>query len=635
MNGWIFPSFKKDEIFSILASKIDVKTVSGEIEKENALEIKNAVDVESSIIVNGVESKVENIESGEDGPVYTTTIDNKEVEVTEKEVAIVPAKSEEFSSIVNEVNEENRFKTGKELFGKEAGEESVAEKIENNTTSKEAQLKDFITKSGETINALDYSHIKFSDIQLVEQSTILDKPRPSWCPEINEKYFSGYKDDKFVFDYIKLDDDRIILAVNGYTFKDDGSKDSFYSNINNKNQDAANDYAVVSLDQLVAVSDYYTKKRKQQIIVEKENGIIAKLEWVRKQPDSVLDSYKAFSYTRLSEKQKKKYTQSEWDALDKESKINEIPFMRSPVVALPVSRRVKQLDDDTMYRSNFRMYKKFTDKNYVVPTGRFSSSDPCAKEYQEIREAIKWKKKDLEIQREENSASYEKGFETSYGDSNTKNDLLDSHGVKIKTQNGKELKADQIEQIKSNLNEVYSSFGNRSEMSKNFGLKISHAGDKRMFARKALGIYIPSLRAIGVSDDKDMGKFGFTLAHEYSHFIDNYLGKKSGRHFASDDYNSLAGKIATTFRSNMNFKSESDYINRTCECFARAFEQYHAMKHYGEDVVKYKINGVQYHQDPNHVNKEKFNTLIKPLIDQFLNENNDLLKSAFNTLGIC
>jgi hypothetical protein len=43
----------------------------------------------------------------------------------------------------------------------------------------------------------------------------------------------------------------------------------------------------------------------------------------------------------------------------------------------------------------------------------------------------------MAIQREENAESYKKAYETSYGDSNTKDDLLDSHGVKVKSQSGK------------------------------------------------------------------------------------------------------------------------------------------------------------------------------------------------------
>src|SRR5206468_1746533 len=106
-----------------------------------------------------------------------------------------------------------------------------------------------------------------------------------------------------------------------------------------------------------------------------------------------------------------------------------------------------------------------------------------------------------------------------------------------------------------------------------------HAGTKKMFASTALGMYVPSMKAIGVSNNQEHDKFGFTLAHEYAHFIDNHLGEKTGRNYASDNHNSTAGKIAYKFRELMNKGkfTDTDYANRTCECFARALEQYHAM----------------------------------------------------------
>jgi hypothetical protein len=81
----------------------------------------------------------------------------------------------------------------------------------------------------------------------------------------------------------------------------------------------------------------------------------------------------------------------------------------------------------------------------------------------------------------------------------------------------------------------------------------------------------------------------------------------------------------------MNKASESKYINRTCECLARSFEQYHAMKEIGEDAIKSKLAGIPYHEEESHVPKGKFNTLIKPLIEQFLAENDALLKSLVDS----
>lgn len=627
LGGWIFPSAKHAEIAGLIAEKADLSTIDGDIQKENALAVKNAVEPGTTIENIGEKKVVESVIGVEGKSVYTVDNKGKKEDIAEKDIAIVP--KPDVTEVINEVSQVTRTKAGKEVFGKAEGEQSVGEKKDEDVTKRqEAQLKEFTTKSGEVIHALDYSFVKPSDIQLVDPDTILEKPKPYWCPDINEKAFTGYKDDKFVFDYIKLDDDRIILALNGY--KDKGKTDSFYDKTNAKDE-----YAVISLDQLVGISDYYTKKRKANIAADKVTGIERNLELVRKMDDIKLTAYKAFAYTRLSAKQKQKYSPEQWEVLDKESKIQEIPSMANPVISIPSAKRIKQLADDTMFGSNFRMYKRFTDNNYVVPTnGRFNPFEQVAMDYQSIREAIKWKRQDLEIQREENHGSYEKGSETSYGSSGTKDTILNSHGVMIKSQNGKEVSLNQTEQIKTALTEVYNSFGDRSKLAKNANLRISHSGDKLMYARKALGLYVPSMNAIGVSDNQEHGKFGFTLAHEFAHFIDNSVGKKQGRNYASDDYNSSAGKIATQFRKNMNVASESGYVNRTCECFARAMEQYHAMKTVGEDAIKSKVSGLAYHKSPEHVSKETFNATIKPLIEQFFKENDHLLKAEIDNLRI-
>ncbi len=682
LGGWIFPLNAKEEIMSNLISKMPEETYQETVQKEQAKELKNLVDVSTNVTVDGKELEVSGV----------SIIDNKagyEVNntlVPESEISIPPV--ENSSEIINNVTESNRFKAVKELFGKESGELPVSNTIEKQGEQKSnIEVKEFTTRSGEKIQALDYTLISQMDIQLVEQEGILDKPKPNWCPDINLAVFAGRKLDNFVFDYVKLSDDTYLLATNGYNktassyklnneqLKRDildgkysyleldsptnvwgNEKDGYAIEISGKKYEYSDknkweednrallnnhisEYAVVQIDQMVAMQDYYQKTAKAIIAKKKENETKKILARVAEWSDEKIKMYYPFDYDkRLSEKQKKKYTKEQWEGLPKEAKIAEIPDMKNSPVQLPTGKRISQLDENSMLKSNFDMYKKFVNKDYKTPfdMGKrsYSYDDPCVIEYKEVRDQLQWRKKDLRIQREENNTSFDKGRETSYGDSGTKNTLLDSHGVKVKLQNGKEIKEQQIEQIKNSLNEVYKSFGDRSSISKKFGLKISHSGDKMMHARNALGLYYPSMKAIGVSDNKENGKFGFTLAHEFAHFLDNQLGNSKNRHYASDDFNSLAGKIANTFRNNLNKKTDSDYVNRTCECFARALEQYHAVNVEGEDVVKYKSVGVPYHKDDNHVSKEVFNSKIKPLIDQFFKENNELLKSFVSDLNI-
>lgn len=631
LNGWFFPNSAKETIFGMIAEKMNTSTYEGEVQKEQAIELKNSLDVGTPIEVEGKKVEVEEVGIGENGKTEYTTTEGEKVD--EQTIAIPPATDEKAVELINDVTPETRTSVGKELLGKDEGEKSEADEIEerNRQNKQKAELKEITTRSGDVVNALDYSFVNDADVQLVSQESILDVDPPYWLPKINEKKFAGYKNKNFVFDYVQLDGNKILLAVNGML---DDSYDS-----KNEQDNKESDFAVVSIDVLVATQDYYQKKKKAELAKEKEEGIKRALDRVANWSDDVMEKYYPFSYERrLSDKQKKKYTKEQWESLSKEEKIQEIPNMKHPAISLPSSSRISQLNENTMRHSHFLMFKKFVDKGYRTPMDKkeryFKMDDPCVLEYKEIRDLIQWRKNDLDIQREENAGSYKKALETSYGDTNLNNDLLDTHGVKIKLQNGKDIKANHTEQIKSELNNIYGIFGDRSSMSRNFGLKISHAGEKLMFARKALGIYIPSMKAIGVSDRQIEGKFGFTLAHEFSHFMDNQVGKSQGRNYGSDNPYSTAGKIANEFRKNMNKSSDSKYINRSCECFARALEQHYAMQTEGEDAVKYKHIGKAYHEDENHVSKEKYNTIIKPLIEQFLKENDSVMKSLFDKLDI-
>lgn len=241
----------------------------------------------------------------------------------------------------------------------------------------------------------------------------------------------------------------------------------------------------------------------------------------------------------------------------------------------------------------------------------------------EASKDMKQKLSDMNIQIEENYSAYAKGQETAYGNKGTRKDLLDEYGVLVKRQNGDAINKKEIDEIRTALDAVYGVYGNRASMAKGFGLKVSHSGKVLMHARNASGIYFPSHRAIGVTMRNGEMGFGFTLAHEWAHFMDNYLGSKGARHFyASDDWSSLPGQIARTFRSNMASPQKSDYQNRTCECFARALEQFFATK---------KGNQAEYHAawnvKGNHPRQSVFEERVLPLVERFFQEDDELLKA--------
>jgi hypothetical protein len=241
--------------------------------------------------------------------------------------------------------------------------------------------------------------------------------------------------------------------------------------------------------------------------------------------------------------------------------------------------------------------------------------------YNIIRQDLKQKTEDMEIQIEEYYNTHAKGRETAYGDKGLKDNLLNDYGVKVKRQNGAEINDAEIDSIKTALDDIYQIFGNRSEMSKNFGLKISHSGEVLQHARKASGLFSPAMKAIGVTAKYGQKGTGFILAHEFGHFMDYYVGQQSDRHYFSDNPDSEAGQIAAVFRKNMSKVQTSKYQTRTCECFARAMEQYWAIKTNNKDVMSEWDKG-------NHPTEEIFKEKLMHLIDKFF-ENNDKMLKAF------
>lgn len=242
--------------------------------------------------------------------------------------------------------------------------------------------------------------------------------------------------------------------------------------------------------------------------------------------------------------------------------------------------------------------------------------------YTEIRNDLKQKTEDMEIQLEEYYNTHAKGRETAYGEKGLKNNLLEDYGVKVKRQNGAEINDKEIGEIKLALDDVFFVFGNRSSMARNSNLKISHSGEKLMHARQAAGLYMPAIKAIGITAKYGQEGTGFILAHEWSHFMDHYLGGKKGRNYISDDPGGIAGDIASTFRKNMTKMQKSKYQNRTCECFSRAMEQYWAIKTDNKEILSSWDTG-------NHPTVENFKENVMPLIDQFFQENDKLLKAIF------
>lgn len=241
-------------------------------------------------------------------------------------------------------------------------------------------------------------------------------------------------------------------------------------------------------------------------------------------------------------------------------------------------------------------------------------------------EELQQKILDMELQHSDLESTWTKGRETAYGDSNLDESLLATYGVNIKRQNGNTLSAHEKTELKEVLNQVYSTYGDLSSITKDYGLKISHSGTTRMHASKAVGLFTPGMKALGISFGLGKDEAIYTANHEMAHFIDHLRGKEHHAWHASDIPGTLENKIAATFRQGMN-TAKGDYWNRTCECFARAMEEYGKIVHIQQkhpDWDSEKIN--EKVSLPAYMDYTKFYNTMIPLIQEWIETTRNEMK---------
>ena len=466
-------------------------------------------------------------------------------------------------------------------------------------------------KKGGIVNeAPNYTKINTQNIYFNQESILTDE-KPSFIPNISQDYIRGRG---FILDAIKVDDDKYIVALNGHEEKSFGE---------GKNP-SKNGYAIMTLDQVVLTTDYYVKKQKALYQEQADRKNQRQLDSWNNSPDSRKEYYlmQKNSYFGLPAKDKKKITQAEWEALTWQEREK----IYIPVKKYGAEKIKTNIEDSKMHGSFHYMFERYVNPEAKMPEPRTAHREAW-KSWSDFREVLDWKRRDIEVQRDDYSGTFEKGFETSFGESNTDAVLKEQYGILVKRQNGDGINSSEIKQIEEAWVGVEKTFGKMKELAIENNLKLSHSGSKLMFARKAVGIYIPRLQTIGVSAKYGTDQLGFTLAHEVAHWVDNSLGKQQGKRFASDNFDSKAGKVAIAMRKGMNQVSNSNYYNCTHECFARALEQYHAVESYGEDAMVFESE--PYFANANYVSKEYYNSTLKPLIEDFLNENKEFFKSNY------
>lgn len=469
----------------------------------------------------------------------------------------------------------------------------------------------------------DFRNIPTNTI-VFDQETILVEPLPIYIPVINEKEFERAG---CVFDAVRVAPDSYLLAPFLYKYGQD------------------NQFIIVTLDQLMLTNLYYITKLKAEYQAEADEKNRKSEEYYFKLPLERREKHFAQRgiYSTLPAKVKKQISEQDFIALP----LAEKEKLHIPVHKYGPKKIKSKLQENQMWVSFHNMYNQFVNKEalpltkkgdqYIpIPLGQqgygIYSNPEVSKYWKEFRDMMEFKIKDIQFQREEISENYKTAMETSFGSSNTKDTLLADYGVLVKRQNGDAINPAETEQIRESLERVFSVFGNLKDRFLENNIKISHTGNRLVFARKAIGVYVPNMGTIASSNKYADNIFNTTMAHEVAHFIDDKLGEKHGKRWETDDFESTAGKIAFTFRNNMNKpkQEQTDYINATKECFARALEQYFAVKTYGDDVeIVYSdspaANPEKVFTQDAYVGKNAFYEKMVPLIEQFLEENKEFL----------
>ncbi len=543
--------------------------------------------------------KMEEVQEKDDYEKKEKEIDDKYKNIKPGEI---PLKGEEAQIAIEEANPENRQIKTLEVAGtleEFKPEDRVLEdqgvkdqKPKNFTMDKTLYTLNDGPMSGQ-ISGKDYTEVDHREVLLVSYKSIKSagddwkSAKPEWMPEIDQAQFSR-NGNNIMFD--KLEDGKYLVPID-QKYKPHGTKRKMsYGNgpwIEEIADNFKKEYAIMTLGQIATSQDFYRKVSK---------------------------SYNERAYDeKVIRMRDRGY----------EGKVK-----KSRIKILPQNRMT--YDQQYIYAENRNLSISY-----------FGSKD-LWKVHNENQSALKQKTIDMDLMKEEVDNAFSKGNETSYGDSNTSDVLQGEYGVKIKRQDGLEITSEDQNYLAESMSLIQKTFGSRKSMNEKFGLKLSFAKGTAMHARKAVGIFMPSQNAIGISDGKGLKKKnpltgetmtvdygdenfgGFVLSHEYAHMMDYYVGKQTGQWYASDYESSTANQIASLFRENMNKESKSDYINRTCECFARALEQYHAIETAGDSAKSFFG---KYVDESQYVNKEVYENKIKPLVEKFFQENDKLLKS--------
>jgi len=572
-----------------------VQEAKEEIEKEkdekqrlldNAVKPGTKMIMKASIMTTGFGKKARSVPTPEEEVIITEAIikgNTNELVYkykSESSAGFAPASSfknlpetdpEKIDELINEATPENRNETKKKIVGTELTEDEAEFLVEKNAAEIEflPEKRDFgMNESGIKFKepVLDYTAFPDNELISFKEKNVLNIPFPSYFPKIDLRYI---QDLNYKLHAVELENGKLLIQTDE-------------ERIGSGPEGLIKRYALVSSDMLSSIENYAVMRERALYKQDYMKGLREDNPEATEKEIELL--YKSYRKKRIGPRKAK----------------NSMSY------------------DNFNHISN-HIYGRYVSKNEIE---KFKN---VFNEYRKVREYSETSKRNLKFNTDDriNNSTYVKGRETSYGDSGTVDDLLDTHGFKVKMQNGDPVSPEALEQVKTAADSVYGVFGSLKEMSKDFGMKVSHSGSMRMHASKEVGLFFPAMQSIGVSFHGGEKRAGLTFAHEVGHFIDYTIGKKYNKYHASESVGSLEYEIAETFKSGMKGDwKKKDYWTRSTECFARSMECYWLKK----------TNQRHKERDGANPDEKYFNEKVVPLIERFFEEKKDILKSILGKL---
>ena len=369
----------------------------------------------------------------------------------------------------------------------------------------------------------DFTGVPANKIYLVSQKNILSKERPSWMPEwdinfMNKSAFIPPFLNRGGHFEIVTEKANYLLTPEVFT----ASIDYYMKYKKQLNQDRAN-----------AVNQEFFDKAKDMFI--------SKFYRENKEADN-LQKYAVSDFDISWDKKKVGSRNDQLHSLDVTVKTKDGAYSKV-VSVFPSSFNTRiyesKFDLGNLYQNIFYPIKaervnlisktSMTHKQAALYKSSGLSTKEMWKQWEGDRELIDQKLLDMQGHLDDYRSVYIKGKETSYGDANLNDSLLEKYGVMVKRQNGDPIDKEEISQIETAIQTVTKVFGNVRDISREYGLKISHSSDKLMHASKYTGIFTPYYKSLGVSfKQEDIAPF--IMAHEYAHFLDAFAGKEE-KHF--------------------------------------------------------------------------------------------------------